>query len=134
MKRGVSAIIRADNGSNYFLILHRNESWEGWEFPKGGIENGESSEQALLREIKEETGLNAEIKKKIDFKRGFQNNGEGHSFEVFWVEANMNYPVKVEKKTHDNFLWATPQRILELLHWEDEKKAFQRAVQEIKGG
>jgi 8-oxo-dGTP diphosphatase len=32
-----------------------------WEFPGGGIELNETPEKALLREVKEETGLNVEI-------------------------------------------------------------------------
>ncbi len=133
MKKGVSAIIKADNGSNYFLILHRNKNWKGWEFPKGGIEEGETPEQAVIRELKEETGLpNIKIHKKFDFKREFTNNGETHSFDIFFVESNMNYPVNLEKTTHDNFLWATPKRVLELLYWDEEKEAFQEAVEIIK--
>ncbi len=32
-----------------------------WEFPGGGIEFGENPEEALIREMKEETGLDVEI-------------------------------------------------------------------------
>lgn len=135
MKTGVSAIIKADNGSKYFLILHRIKHWTGWEFLKGKIEEGESLEQALIREIKEETGLvKIKIIKKFDFKREFVNKGAPHVFDVFLVESSMNYPVVVDNKEHDNFLWAEPQRIIELLYWEDEKEAFKKALKVMKDG
>ena len=56
-KKGVSAVIYDDNGALYFLIFHRVKDWEGWEFPKGGINDGEAPEEAIIREIQEETGL-----------------------------------------------------------------------------
>jgi 8-oxo-dGTP pyrophosphatase MutT (NUDIX family) len=34
---------------------------EAWGLPKGGIEQGETNESAALREVREETGLEAEI-------------------------------------------------------------------------
>lgn len=36
-----------------------------WVFPGGGVEAGESPEVAVVREVKEETGLNVRIVKKI---------------------------------------------------------------------
>ena len=38
-----------------------------WVLPKGRIEAGETQEEAALREVKEEVGINAEIIKKKDF-------------------------------------------------------------------
>lgn len=38
---------------------------EIWCLPKGKIENNETPEQAAIREVKEETGLKAEIKEKV---------------------------------------------------------------------
>lgn len=32
----------------------------GWQFPQGGVDEGESSEQAMYRELYEETGLTAD--------------------------------------------------------------------------
>lgn len=55
----VAAVIRKDNK---ILATQRGygEFKGGWEFPGGKLEDGETREQALVREIKEE--LNADIK------------------------------------------------------------------------
>lgn len=49
------------------LLNSHNEVWWGkrarehsWQFPQGGIKYGETPEQAMYRELKEETGLNQE--------------------------------------------------------------------------
>jgi len=42
------------------LVLRRTLRGE-WVFPKGWIESGETPEQAALREVREETGVRAEI-------------------------------------------------------------------------
>ena len=42
------------------VLLIKNPS-NVWTFPKGHIENGETKEQTALREVKEETNIDAEI-------------------------------------------------------------------------
>ena len=54
----VAAII--ENRDGQLLIAERppNKNWAGyWEFPGGKIEAGESHETALIRELREELGL-----------------------------------------------------------------------------
>ena len=53
-----------------FLILHRILLWEGWEFPKGGVEKKDRAEEVTLRrEIEEETGLkNIRIITKLPYR------------------------------------------------------------------
>lgn len=45
------------------LLLYKNykNRYEGWVLPKGTVEAGESHEETALREVKEETGADAEI-------------------------------------------------------------------------
>ena len=51
---GVRAIVRSDDGK---FLLVRNTDTPGWHFPGGGVERGETIEQALRNEISQETGL-----------------------------------------------------------------------------
>ena len=65
----VAAVITDEN--NRILITQRNlkKSQGGlWEFPGGKIENGETREEAIIREIKEELDVNIKADKYIDEK------------------------------------------------------------------
>ena len=48
-------MVRDENGRREVLVI-RVRAVE-WELPKGGIEPGESPEEAALREVREETGI-----------------------------------------------------------------------------
>jgi ADP-ribose pyrophosphatase YjhB (NUDIX family) len=53
IRPGVSAIIRSPEG----LLLQRRSDNGLWGLPGGGVEAGESVSQAVVREVREETGL-----------------------------------------------------------------------------
>jgi 8-oxo-dGTP pyrophosphatase MutT (NUDIX family) len=42
------------------LLVHRPR-YRDWTFPKGKVEQGETDEQAAVREVEEETGLRCEL-------------------------------------------------------------------------
>ena len=57
-KKGVTAVIFSEkNGERFFLILHRVLNWKGWEFVKGGIDEGEQPIEAVLWEDSKESCL-----------------------------------------------------------------------------
>ena len=59
---GVGAVILTSDPVGVVLIKRRYEPLAGrWSLPGGTVEVGESLEQALVREIVEETGLDVEV-------------------------------------------------------------------------
>lgn len=49
------------NGAGYEIVAVQRARHDDWSLPKGHIEAGESREQAAIREVKEETGLDAQV-------------------------------------------------------------------------
>ena len=56
-KVSVAALVTNKDGK----ILLVNSPWRGWEYPGGLIEPGETFEEALHREVREEAGVEIEI-------------------------------------------------------------------------
>jgi 8-oxo-dGTP diphosphatase len=54
-------VVYRRTGEGYDIVAVQRARHEDWSLPKGHIEAGESREQAALREVKEETGLDAQI-------------------------------------------------------------------------
>lgn len=56
--RACAAIIRK---GDILMVRRRHDGRTYWTLPGGGIEPGETPEQATVREVREETGLNAKV-------------------------------------------------------------------------
>ncbi|WP_024790068.1 RNA pyrophosphohydrolase [Lebetimonas sp. JH292] len=73
------------------LIAKRNDV-DAWQFPQGGINEGESEEEALLRELKEEIGTNeVEILAKMP---------EWHTYEFPKTIAKKMYPYDGQRQRY----------------------------------
>lgn len=76
----VLGIVTDRNGQ--FLITRRKEDklWApgAYEVPGGGVQAGESSEEAVRREVSEETGLDARSADKVTLVGGYHNDDPGH--------------------------------------------------------
>ncbi|QND47180.1 NUDIX domain-containing protein [Rhizobium lusitanum] len=64
---GVAAVIH-DHAGN--LLLQEKASGEGWSLPAGAIEPGETPQEAVIREVMEETGLVVSVTRIVDVYGG----------------------------------------------------------------
>jgi putative (di)nucleoside polyphosphate hydrolase len=59
------------NGDGHLLWARRVGGKDAWQFPQGGINPGESAQEALFRELKEEVGLDADAVEILGSTRGW---------------------------------------------------------------
>jgi 8-oxo-dGTP pyrophosphatase MutT (NUDIX family) len=55
---------RGPDGSLEVLVVHRPR-YHDWSFPKGKLEEGETDEEAAVREVEEETGLRCALGREL---------------------------------------------------------------------
>jgi len=129
---------RTEKGIEYAL-LKRKLHWKGWEFPKGGIEKGETKEKTVLRELKEETGLNAlkirswAIKGKYiyDIKTQKEREYLGQTYALFSAEVK-KAKIKVDKEEHDYGQWLIFKEAMEKLTWPNQRKCLRIVNKKIR--
>ncbi len=79
-----------------------------WEFPGGKIEPGETSEQALARELSEELGIEATIGPRITTVRHTYRNGGAIEIEFFTVP---HYRGELVNRIFHQMLWSPLTRL-----------------------
>ena len=132
----VLGVIARKNGT--FLITKRvmTKAWAPgwWEVSGGAAQAGETSEEAVRREVKEETGLDvreAEGGYLFTYKR--ENPGEGDNYFVDVYSFVMDVKeedLHLQEEETDGYMFATLEQIKEFaeqgifLHYDSIRKAF----------
>ena len=106
----VKALI-VSNGK--FLIIRRSSQArhkEGaWDFPGGRLEFGESAEDALIREVSEEVGLDISYKRIIG-SWTFMKNESTQVVGLTFLCKTLTDKVILSHE-HDDFIWISEQEI-----------------------
>ena len=100
-----------------------------WSLPKGHIEEGETPEQAAIREVAEETGINSEISRElgvIDF--WFMAGGKRiHKTVHHYLFKEVSGTLTPQESEVDEARWFPLEEIVSLLAYPDEKKLIARS-------
>ena len=114
--RVVAAIIRAENEEGQSIIFATQRGYGelkgGWEFPGGKIEEGESPQEALVREIKEELETEIAVGELVDTIE-YDYPTFHLSMDCFWAEIVSG---KLVLKEHEAAKWLTKDE-LDSVEW-----------------
>lgn len=142
MKREFSAggiVFKKEGDKTYFLLIEnasmKDPNKKYWGFSKGHIDKEESSKDAAVREIREETGIEAEITEKVeDSKYVFTFEGERifKVVSVYLMEAKGGQLNKQLTEISD-IGWFDQDQVLERLSFSNDKKMFKKALEMLNG-
>lgn len=113
------------------VVLRRTAKGE-YLFPKGHLEPGETLEEAALREVAEETGLEAETVGLLG-DISFSYRGKDHRVTVFLARAVRQLPEWQHHLGRDVVV-VPPEQVSQLLSFEEYRQIWSKAMQRLRGG
>jgi periplasmic divalent cation tolerance protein len=122
---------RAAGGFEIALIHVRNR----WGLPKGHIEEGERVEQAALREVREETGLEGKLARKLgDLRYTYRDKTkEGEPIRIakrvhFFLMRYVRGDLRDHDHEADDARWFPVDQAIKQLKFATERKMVHRAM------
>lgn len=135
IRQDVMGIITFENK----LLLVKQRKANYWNFPKGGVNTNESNEDALKRELFEETGLTnikilKEIKQTLYFDLPLELQKEtgfkGKLCHIFLIESKTK-KINLDYELSD-FKWVKKEELFKMLDYENLKDLSKIAIEEFE--
>ncbi len=89
----VDAIIEVDDG---IVLIKRKNPPPGWAIPGGFVDYGETLEQAVVREAKEETGLDIRLVRQFHTYSDPKRDPRHHTVSTIFIAAASGTPVAAD--------------------------------------
>jgi 8-oxo-dGTP pyrophosphatase MutT (NUDIX family) len=129
------------------VLVTQHSKHKGWDFPKGHLEQGETSEQAALREVAEETGVVAQIVEKVGKTEYFYWEDGPHSAPdgatrgkqkvlktvVFFLMKFLDQGEATTAFEVSDMVWLKPEDVEDKLTFKDTKRLWGEVVERVKG-
>ena len=103
------------------MLLHKPRKKDSWQLPQGGVEDGEDYQQAALRELKEEAGIDAKLIGKSEnvykydfppsYRRFRPDKVCGQRIEFSFGIVETDTEVQVDQREIDKFVWINPDQL-----------------------
>ena len=121
---------------NRYLVLNRTKNWEGWELPKGHLEEDDYQHTVKL-ELGEEAGIKEEQIKSIEnldhtVEWSFDDDGEEvkREYRAFLVEVDPDAIADVDQNPHEEHekaFFLSKEDCNGLLTYDEHKEVLEMA-------
>ena len=119
-RKNVALILERKRGK--ILICQRSDCEDSWQFPQGGVDEGEEPIEALYREVSEEIGLSSKFYQIIEQRDGYRYDfdkrhakwkhylgQEQTYFRCRFKGKNKNIDLGANKPEFTNYCWIYPE-------------------------
>ena len=121
MKQSIAGIIVADGK---FLIGHRlpvGEMGDRWEFPGGKVDEGETPADAIIREFREEMGIDVTL---LEFIASVEFRNKNGPVELLAYHVSIPENADIVLSEHSELAWATMNEIEKLDFVDSDRLLF----------
>lgn len=118
--------VRGRGSDAQVLVVRARKNPQHWIFPKGHIEKGESAEDAALRELREEGGVDGAISRLLGVST-FESVNEQVTVSYFLVRFARTVPSEELRELR----WTSFDEARRLLTFEDARQLLDEARQNV---
>ncbi len=131
-EKSCGAVVFYNGKSNTRILLVKNNNGRYWSFPKGHIEIGETEEETAIREIKEETSLDVEIKEGFREVSDYCPFGKIRKHVVFFLAQAFTDNVHIQEEEIAEYVWVDLQQARKLCSYDNDLRIISKAETAIK--
>jgi 8-oxo-dGTP diphosphatase len=120
--RAAGGVVQSEDGR--IAVVHRPR-YDDWSLPKGKLDPGEDYEEAALREVREETGLECELGEELS-STSYQDRKGRSKLVRYWLM----YPLGGEFEPTDEIdelRWLTPSEAVAQLTYPHDAELVEEA-------
>ena len=115
------------------VLVTQHSKHKGWDFPKGHLELRETSEQAAIREVFEETGVVGEVVEKVGESKYFYFDSGERVFKtvVYFLMKFVDQGDATTPEEVSEIVWLPVDKVEEKLTFKDTKEVWREALKQI---
>ncbi len=131
-EKSCGAVVFYNGKSNTRILLVKNNNGRYWSFPKGHIEIGETEKETAVREIKEETSLEVEIKDGFREVSDYCPFGKIRKHVVFFLAQAFTDNVRIQEEEIAEYVWVDLQQARKLCSYDNDLRIINKAETAIR--